>query len=123
MKIIKRFILNRPAEKRLAYFYGMIATDEQVWLLQDENGDLLLLEDDIGDYPFLLPVWPSRSFAEMEAANIDKSYEAFNITLSHFLDDLLVDIENDGGATAIFPNENNTTIQKRDEIKEMIRNL
>jgi hypothetical protein len=123
MKLIKRFILNRPAEKRLAYFYGMVATDEQVWLLRDENGDLFLLEDDDGDYPFLLPVWPSRSFAEMEAANLDESYEAFNIPLSNFLDDLLVDIENDGGAIAIFPNENDTTIQKRDEIKEMIRNL
>jgi hypothetical protein len=64
MKLIKRFILNRPAEKRLAYFYGMVATDEQVWLLRDQNGDLLTLEDD-EDYTFLLPVWPSRSFAEM----------------------------------------------------------
>jgi Protein of unknown function (DUF2750) len=122
MKLIKRFILNRPAEKRLAYFYGMVATDEQVWLLRDKNGDLLFLEDD-GEYLFLLPVWPSRSFAEMEAAHLDESYEAFNIPLSIFLDELLVDFENDGGATAIFPNENDTTIQKRDEIKEMIRNL
>lgn len=84
MKLIKRFILNRPAEKRLAYFYGMVVTDEQVWLLRDKNGDLLLLEDDDGDYPFLLPVWPSRSFAEMEAVKIDESYEAFNIPLSNF---------------------------------------
>lgn len=122
MKLIKRFILNRPVEKRLAYFYGMVATNEQVWLLRDKNGDLLLLEDD-EDYLFLLPVWPSRSFAEMEAANLGESYEVFNMTLSIFLDDLLVDIENDGGATAIFPNEKDTTIQKRDEIKEMIRNL
>lgn len=122
MKLIKRFILNRPAEKRLAYFYGIVATDEQVWLLREKNGDLLLLEDD-GDYPFLLPVWPSRSFAEMKAANLDESYGAFNMPLSNFLDDLLVDVENDGGATAIFPSENDTTIQKRDEIKEMIRNL
>jgi Protein of unknown function (DUF2750) len=91
MKLIKRFILNRPAEKRLAYFYGMVATDEQVWLLRDKNGDLLFLEDD-GDYLFLLPVWPSRSFAEMEAAHLDESYEAFNIPLSIFLDKLLVDI-------------------------------
>ncbi|MBR8643886.1 DUF2750 domain-containing protein [[Brevibacterium] frigoritolerans] len=83
MKLIKRFILNRPAEKRLAYFYGIVATDEQVWLLREKNGDLLLLEDD-GDYPFLLPVWPSRSFAEMKAANLDESYEAFNMPLSNF---------------------------------------
>ncbi|UOE56153.1 DUF2750 domain-containing protein [Bacillus sp. CMF12] len=122
MKLIKRFILNRPAEKRLAYFYGMVTTDEQVWLLRDENGDLFLLEDD-GEYEFLLPVWPSRSFAEMKAANLDESYEAFNIPLSNFLDELLVDIEHDGGAAAIFPNENDTTIQKREEIKEMLRNL
>jgi hypothetical protein len=122
MKLIKRFILNRPAEKRLVYFYSMVATDEQVWLLRDEMGDLLLLEDD-GDYSFLLPVWPSRSFAEMEAANLEESYEAFNLPLSIFLDDLLVDIENDGGATAIFPNKNDTTVQSRDEIKEMVSQI
>lgn len=40
MKFIKRFMLNQPAEKRLVYFYSMVATDEQVWLLQDENGEL-----------------------------------------------------------------------------------
>lgn len=27
MKVIKRFILNRPAEKQLAYFYGMVGND------------------------------------------------------------------------------------------------
>ncbi|WP_075617955.1 DUF2750 domain-containing protein [Paenisporosarcina indica] len=122
MKLIKRLILNRPAEKRLVYFYAMVANDEQVWLLRDKKSDLLLLEND-GEYPFLIPVWPSRSFAEMNSCNFDESYEAFNIPLSTFLDDILIDIENDGGATAIFPNGNDTTIQKRDEIKEMIRNL
>ncbi|MFJ8458539.1 DUF2750 domain-containing protein [Lysinibacillus xylanilyticus] len=122
MKLIKRFILNRPAEKRLAYFYGMVATDEQVWLLRDKNDDLLLFEDEDG-YPFLLPVWPTRSFAEMVAANFDESFEAFNMPLTNFLDDLVIDIENDGGAISIFPNENDTIIQTRDDIKEMIRDL
>ncbi|MFF3099767.1 DUF2750 domain-containing protein [Viridibacillus arvi] len=122
MKLIKRFILNRSAEKRHAYFYGMVATDEQVWLLRDKNEDLLLIENEDG-YPLLLPVWPRRSFAEMMAANLEESYEAFNISLSIFLDDLLVDVENDGGAVSIFPNENDTIIQTRDEIKEMILNL
>ena len=119
MKLFKRFILNRPAEKRLIYFYGVVAMNEQVWLLRDENGDLLLIED-VDNYPFLLPVWPSRGFAEMMAANLEESYEAFKISLSIFLDDLLVDIENDGGTTLIFPNENDTIIQTRDEIKEII---
>ncbi|QFT90617.1 hypothetical protein FIU87_18390 [Bacillus sp. THAF10] len=122
MKLIKRFILNRPPEKRLAYFYGMVATDEQVWLLRDENGDLLLLEEE-DDFSFLLPVWPSRSFAEMEAAKLDDPFEAFNMPISTFIDDLLVDIQSDGGAAAIFPNGNDTTIQKREEIKEMLRHL
>lgn len=123
MKFIKRFILNRPAEKRLAYFYGMIATDEQVWLLKDENGELVLIEDELGEYPFLLPVWPSRSFAEMEAAHVNKSAAAFNMPLPEFLEELLVDIEKDGGAAAIFPNEKNTSIQNRDEIKEMLTRI
>lgn len=122
MKLIKRFILSRSAEKRLTYFYGMVATDEQVWLLRDNNGDLLLLEGD-EDYSFLLPVWPSRSFAEMEAAKLDEPYTTFNMPLFVFLEDLLVDIENDGGATAVFPNGSDTMIQTCDEIKEMIRNI
>lgn len=121
MKLIKRFILNRPAEKRLAYFYGMVATDEQVWLLRDENGDLLLFEEE-DNYPSL-PVWPTRSFAEMIASTLDESFEVFNMPLSTFLDDLLVDMENDGVAISIFPNEKDTIIQTRDEIKEMIRDL
>lgn len=76
MKLIKKLILKRSAEKQLVIFYSMVVTDEQVWLLQDDNGDLLLLEDD-EDYPFLIPVWPSRSFAEIAAAKIDKCYKAF----------------------------------------------
>lgn len=100
----------------------MVATDEQVWLLRDENGDLLLLEEE-DDFSFLLPVWPSRSFAEMEAAKLDDPFEAFNMPISTFIDDLLVDIQSDGGAAAIFPNGNDTTIQKREEIKEMLRHL
>lgn len=119
MKFIKKIMLNRPAEKRLVYFYSMVATDEQVWLLENKHGDLLVSEGD-ENYEILLPVWPSRSFAEMEAANLKKSYKAFNMPLSQFIDNLLVDLEEDGGAVAIFPNEKDTMIQTRKEIKEMI---
>lgn len=38
MKLFKRMILKRPAEKRLIYFYTIVSMDEQVWLLRDENG-------------------------------------------------------------------------------------
>jgi len=37
-------------------------------LLRDENGDLLPFEDEDG-YPFSLPVWKSRSFVDIIAAN------------------------------------------------------
>lgn len=60
MKLMKRFFLNRPAEKRLAYFYGMVATDEQVWLLRDKNDDLLLFEDEDGFHFYYL-------FGQLEA--------------------------------------------------------
>lgn len=59
----------------------------------------------------------------MMIANLGESYEAFNVPLSVFLDDLLLEVENDGGAASIFPNENDTIIQTREEIKEMIRDL
>lgn len=122
MKFIKRIILNRPAEKRLVYFYSMVVTDEQVWLLQDMNSDLLVLEGD-EDYELLLPVWPSRSFAEMEAEIHEGAYKAFNLPLSQFLDDLLIEIEEEGGAAAIFPNQKDTTVQTREEIRELIHQM
>ena len=124
MKLIKQFILKRPAEKRLTYFYAMVATDEQVWLLRNKtNGEFLFLEGEDG-YRFTLPVWPSRSFAEIELAKLgDHSYEAFNVSLTTFLDDLLVNIESDQGIAAVFPNGVDSIIQTRGEIKEMIQNL
>ncbi|MCM3212938.1 DUF2750 domain-containing protein [Niallia taxi] len=122
MKLFKRMILKRPAEKRLIYFYTIVSMDEQVWLLRDENGDLLTLEEE-DDFEFSLPVWPRRSFAEMEAEVIGEKYEAFNIPLNEFLDDLLVEIEKDNGVAAIFPSEKGAILQTRDEIKEMLRNI
>lgn len=122
MKLIKQFMLNRPADKRMAYFYGVVATDEQVWLLRNEEDDLLVLEGD-EQYSFVLPVWPSRSFAEMESTHLEDPYEAFNMPLSKFIEELLIDVENDGGAAAIFPNQKDASIQTREEIIEMIRNI
>ncbi|WP_263297530.1 MULTISPECIES: hypothetical protein [Lysinibacillus] len=40
----------------------------------------MLFEDEEG-YPLSLPVWKSRSFADIIAANLDESFEAFNIPL------------------------------------------
>lgn len=122
MKLIKQFMLNRPADKRMAYFYGVVATDEQVWLLRNEEDDLLVLEGD-EQYSFVLPVWPNRSFAEMESTHLEDPYEAFNMPLSKFIEELVIDVENDGGAAAIFPNQKDASIQTREEIIEMIRNI
>ena len=124
MKLIKQFIAKRPAEKRLTYFYAMAATDEQVWLLRDQtDGEFLLLEGERG-YRFTLPVWPSRSFAELELAKLENhSFEAINVPLTKFLDDLLVTIERDQGVAVIFPNGVDSIVQTRGEMKEMFRNL
>jgi hypothetical protein len=122
MNLMRRFILSRPAEKRLVYFYRMVTVDEQVWLLRDRAGDLLLIKDE-EDYSFLLPVWPNRGFAEMVSEKMDKPYEAINMKLSSFVDDLLVGIEKDGGAATIFPNGYDAITQTREEIKGMLRKI
>ena len=124
MRLLKKLILKRPAEKRLIYFYAMVATDEQVWLLRDRsNGEFLFLDGEDG-YRFTLPVWPSRSFAEIELAKLEgHSYEASNVPLTTFIDDVLVNIESEQGIAAVFPNGVNSILQTREEIKEMVRNL
>lgn len=122
MSLINRFIMNKPAEKRIAYFYGMVTVDEQVWLLRDRTGDLILIEGE-EDYPFLLPVWPSRSFAEMMAAKIEEPCEAFHMPLSVFINELLADMEKDGTAVTIFPNDRDSIMQTREEILEILHNM
>ena len=76
------------------------------------------------NHEFSLPVWPTRSFAEMEAEKIENgSFVAFNVPLAEFLDDMLVDVENDSGIAEIFPNGKDAIMQTRDEMKEMISKL
>ena len=124
MKIIRQFISRRPAGKRLTYFYAMVATDEQVWLLREKgSGDLFLLQGEENAL-FSLPVWPTRSFAEMEAGKIKgESFEAFNVPLGEFLDEMLVDVEKDGGIAEVFPNGKDAIVQSRDEMKALISKL
>ena len=119
---MNRFIISRSAEKRLFYFYEMVSMDKHVWLLRNRVGDLVLFKDE-GDYPLLLPVWPSRSFAEMVGKNLAIPCEAFPMTLSSFLDDLLVEMEQNGKAVSIFPNGHDTIIQTREEMKVMLHDV
>ena len=119
---MNRFIISRSAEKRLFYFYEMVSMDKHVWLLRNRVGDLVLFKDG-GDYPLLLPVWPSRSFAEIVGKKLAIPCEAFPMTLSAFLDDLLVEMEQDGKAVSIFPNGHDTIIQTREEMKAMLHDV
>ena len=122
VNLMNRFIISRSAEKRLFYFYEMVSMDKHLWLLRNRVGDLLLFKDE-GDHPLVLPVWPSRGFAEMVGKSLAIPCEAFDMSLSAFLDELLVEMERDGRAVSIFPNGHDAIIQTPSEMKTMLQDV
>ena len=100
----------------------MVSMDKHLWLLRNRVGDLLLFKDE-GDHPLVLPVWPSRGFAEMVGKSLAIPCEAFDMSLSAFLDELLVEMERDGRAVSIFPNGHDAIIQTPSEMKTMLQDV
>ncbi|OOE14161.1 hypothetical protein UN64_02825 [Fictibacillus arsenicus] len=65
-----------------------------MWLIYEENGDLLLFEDD-GDYPFYYLFGQVEAFLKWKLPIWKRHKKEFNLPLSIFL---LVDNENDGNS-------------------------
>lgn len=95
-------LFKKPGEKRYEYFVKQVADSEAVFGLADDEGWVLLGDDD--DNTDILPLFPYAEIAEefrTKAGFDSEKVEPLDVNeLLEWLDDM----ENDGMLVAVFPN-------------------
>lgn len=102
-------VLALNAQQRAEYHHKMVKESQQLWTLADDDGAVMLVEDDL-DY---VPVWPAEEFVQ-EWINGDwANCKAHKISLSDWqnkwlpgladdeLDIIVFPLPHDGGITEI----------------------
>ncbi len=94
-------ILAKKPENRYKYFIKTVVTEEEVWGLADEEGWLLLEDDE--DNTDVLAVFPNPEFAEVfrEKGGFEE-FQVEPLDLSEFLE-WLDDFEKEKMKVAVFP--------------------
>jgi hypothetical protein len=98
-------ILAKKPEKRYSYFIRTVVEFEEVWGLADQDEGWLMLEDDEDtNASDVLAVFPSRDFAEhfSKAGGFDDEFKPEPIDLYEFID-WMNDFEEDGVTVGVFP--------------------
>ena len=99
-KQVDEFLAKKP-EKRYNYFIKTVCEEEEVWGLADEEGWLLLEDDE--DNTEVLAVFPNPEFAEIFRTKCE--YDEFTVEsldLYEFVD-WLDDFEKEKMKVAVFP--------------------
>ncbi len=89
-------------EKRFNYCIKEIVANQQVWILKDEHGCVMLNTEDDD----CVPVWPNKEFAEAWATGEWDSCEAEAIPFNKWRSRWTSGLEQDELSVVVFPNEN-----------------
>lgn len=87
------------ADYRYDHFISKVAQHGALWILKDEQG-LLLLQD---EEETSLPVWPHPDYAKEWASGDLARYQPQSITLAVWLDRWVEGLTQDGISVAVFP--------------------
>ena len=88
-------------EKRLKYLLKEVVANQQIWILTDEDGCVMLNSDDED----CAPVWPDQEFAEAWATGEWADCKAEAISLKVWFSRWTQGLEGDDVAIAVFPNQ------------------
>ncbi|EKO3485055.1 DUF2750 domain-containing protein [Vibrio fluvialis] len=89
-------------EQRFTYCIKEIVASQQVWILKDEHGCVMLNTEDDD----CVPVWPNREFAEAWATGDWAECEAESISLNKWRSRWTSGLEQDDLSVVVFPNDN-----------------
>jgi hypothetical protein len=87
------------AEQRLNKFKKSCSESQQIWLLTDEHGSVMMTTDDED----CIPVWPTQAAAEQWATDEWAGFEAKSISTSDWKKKWTVGLEQDELAVVVFP--------------------
>ena len=93
-------IQQMPAEKRYEYLLKQAVEKQQIWILTDDHGCVMLNTDEED----CVPVWPDESFAKDWATGEWQACSPHAVTLDVWLQRWTDGLAEDGVEVAVFPN-------------------
>jgi len=92
-------ILSANSQQRTDYFVEQVKHHQQVWILNDEDGAVMLTADDED----CIPVWPNQYSAELWRNEEWASCAATPISIATWLARWTKGMQNDDLSVAVFP--------------------
>lgn len=113
-------IINLNTDKRLAYSFKEIKSTQEIWILTDEHGCMMLNTDDED----CIPVWPNAVFAQQWIAGDWKNCKAESISLARWFSHWTPGLLDDDIAVVVFPSEQEEgVVFYPDEFEQQLNNL
>lgn len=112
MNIEYENVMKLEPDDQLEYFVQEVVDQGMVWVLADDEGDILAIEGDGSRAE--IPVWPSREFVEEIRTGELENYEAVNIEVDEFVRNILPEIiKNHEELLLFYDGENAICVDKR----------
>lgn len=93
-------VIQMPPEQRYSYLLREVRLHQQVWILTDEHGCVMLNSEDED----CVPIWPAEAFAQYWATGEWSECVPKAISVSDWLSRWTIGLEGDEVNIAIFPN-------------------
>ena len=93
-------VLSMSADKRYTYLLKQVALTQEIWILTDEHGCVMLNNEDED----CVPVWPAQEFAKYWATGDWAECVPKAIPLEDWLSRWTIGLEGDEVDVAVFPN-------------------
>ena len=90
-------------EKRLSYLLQQVVSNQEIWILADEHGCVMLNTEDED----CVPVWPNEEFAQRWATEEWQHCKAEAISLCKWYSHWSTGLADDELALVTFPNQDN----------------
>ena len=90
-------------EKRLSYLLQQVVSNQEIWILADEHGCVMLNTEEED----CVPVWPNKEFAQRWATDEWQYCKAEAISLSKWYSHWSTGLNDDELALVTFPNQDN----------------
>ncbi|MBQ4832216.1 DUF2750 domain-containing protein [Pseudoalteromonas sp. MMG010] len=111
-------ILGLGAKKRLTYLFETVKQFKQVWILNDNDGCVMLTSEDDD----CVPVWPTREFAQAWATGEWEGCSPKAIPINDWFSRWTPGLEDDDLLIAAFPTEDDDgTILFADEFEKQLK--
>ena len=88
-------------QKRFKYFVDTVLESQQIWVLVDEHGCMMLNTEDED----CVPVWPNKEFAQAWITDDWQNCKAEAISLSKWQNSWTNGLADDDLAIVVFPNQ------------------